>query len=101
MREILRIQLNSDGHMAIFLLQQQILNCLSSIEIYFEITYGKHLDCVVVQELVTEEMHFPRRTGAVLLPEKASLFGLERLAFWCPFEPEKASLLGLDLIPKG
>ena len=42
-----------------------------------------------------------RCTGAVLLPEKASLFGLERLAFWCPFEPEKASLLGLDLTPKG
>ena len=32
----------------------------------------------------------------VFLPEKASLLGLERLAFWGQFEPEKASLFGSE-----
>ena len=53
------------------------------------------------EKLHEEIINSPRCTGAVLLPEKASLFGLERLAFWVPFEPEKASLLGLDSTSKG
>ena len=56
---------------------------------------------ITVQDVVLTGGAELRGTGAVLLPQKSSLFGLERLAFWCPFEPEKASLLGLDLTQKG